>query len=290
MDIALLARATLLAIDCDEDDAGTYRQLASLELRYDRPQAAAWADLEADAFASMAKRVLPQFDIAFAASNGDAASLSACGVRVSVVPNVATPGRMRDPYRRAHRHQSVLFAGTMAYAPNDDAARWLLTRIWPRLLRSVSTPVRLILAGSNPSRSLIRLCRRRDVLVTGTVRDMAPYYRNADLAVLPLRAGGGTRIKLLEAAAHGVPIVSTAVGAEGTAFRNGHELLLADTADRFAHACAALLQDRQRAGRLAAQARGKVVRDHNSTCWGRRVLDLVALSCPSSKELDPCRK
>jgi glycosyltransferase involved in cell wall biosynthesis len=264
-----------LMIDCDDNDAETYRRLAAIERRYHQPRAAAWAEAEADAFASMAQRVLSRFDLAFAASNADATSLSAHGARVSVVPNVAPARAAPVPRLQRRGRQTILFAGSMGYAPNDDAARWLLTRIWPRLLHAVRTPVRLVLVGSNPSSSLVRLGRRRDVLMTGTVADIAPYYRAADLAVIPLRAGGGTRIKLLEAAAHGLPIVSTTIGAEGTTFRHGHELLLADTEERFAHACADLLAHRERASQLAERARARVARDYDAGRWGQHIGNLV---------------
>jgi glycosyltransferase involved in cell wall biosynthesis len=87
-----------------------------------------------------------------------------------------------------------------------------------------------LVIGSHPGAALRRLGRRRDVTITGTVRDLSAYYRCADLAVIPLRVGSGTRIKLLEAAISGVPVVSTGLGAEGTPFRHGRDLLIANGA------------------------------------------------------------
>src|SRR5690348_2239314 len=187
--------------------------------------------------------MLKAFDLVFAASPSAVASLSVHGREVTVVPNVAPRAATPMPSRKGGRCKTVVFVGTMGYVPNDDAARWLVTRIWPRLRRLVQTPVRLMIVGSDPSPGLLGLARRPGVVVTGTVPDTAPFYRVADLAVIPVRAGSGTRIKLLEAAAYGVPVVATTLGAEGTTFRHGHELLLADTEDRFARACADLLRD-----------------------------------------------
>jgi glycosyltransferase involved in cell wall biosynthesis len=178
----------------------------------------------------------------------------------------------------------------MGYAPNDDAARWLIMRILPRVQRAVRHPVRLVLAGSNPSPSLVRLGRRRDVRVTGTIADITSCYRAADLAVIPIRAGGGTRIKLLEAAAHGLPIVSTPLGAEGTTFRNGHEVVLANTGDRFARACADLLLHRERASRLAGRARARVTRDYDAGRWARYLGDLVTRGIASNEDGNRCLK
>jgi glycosyltransferase involved in cell wall biosynthesis len=277
-----------LVIDCDEDDAEAYRRLAAIERRHDRQRQAAWAEAEADAFARMAQEVLARFDIVFAASQAEATSLSARGGRVVVVPNVA-PAAARQAPRRRSAGKTVLFVGTMGYMPNEEAARWFVTRVWPRLRRAVATPLRLVLVGSNPSASLVRLGRRRDMLVTGTVRDIAPFYRDADLAVIPIRAGGGTRIKLLEAAALGVPIVSTTLGAEGLTFRHGRELLLADSGEKFARACAALLRHSGQAEQLATRARRRVMRDYHAGRWVRHVSELVA-DLDNGRDEDQCRK
>jgi len=150
--------------------------------------------------------------------------------------------------------------------------------------------MQLVIVGSNPSPSLMRLGRRRDLLVTGTVKETTPFYHRADLAVIPVRAGGGTRIKLLEAAAHGVAIVSTTLGAEGTTFRHGQELLLADTEERFIRACADLLKHPERAIKIASRARVKAFRDYNADRWSRRVGDLVTCGLAESKGQVRCRK
>jgi polysaccharide biosynthesis protein PslH len=265
-----------LVIDCDDDDATAYRRLAAIERSQDRAAAAAWAEAEAAAFSAMAQRMLGLFDLAFAASAAATVSLSAHGREVVLVPNVAPAVRAFMPRRKKDGRKTILFVGTMGYSPNDDAARWFLTRIWPRLRRHFRTPVRLMIVGSDPSPRLLRLAQRRDVVVTGTVAETAPCYRIADLAVIPVRAGSGTRIKLLEAVAHGVPVVSTTLGAEGTTFRHRRELLLADTEERFARTCAELLRDRLRASRLARRARTRIALDYDATRWSRRIGNLVA--------------
>jgi polysaccharide biosynthesis protein PslH len=159
----------------------------------------------------------------------------------------------------------------MGYAPNDEGARWLITRIWPRLRRQIRSPLRLLIAGSNPAPSLVRLGRRHGVTVTGTVPDIGAFYGQADLALVPIRAGGGTRIKLLEAAAHGVPVVSTTFGAEGTTFRHRRDLLIADGEREFAHACVAMLQRPRYAQALAARARCRAAQDYSAKRWAERL-------------------
>lgn len=268
-----------LVVDCDEDDSRAYRRMAEIERSHERPQRAAWGQAEADAFARWTREMLPCFDLAFAASANEARSLSASGGRVMVVPNVAPSGigpeQRKSQGARKEARKSVLFVGTMGYAPNDDAARWMATRVWPLLRRAVNRPLRLVLVGSNPSASLIRLGCRHDIKVTGTVPDLRTFYRSADVAVVPIRAGGGTRIKLLEAAAWGIPIVSTTLGADGTTFRHGRELLIADNVVQFARSCAALLRHPAYARSLAARARRRIVLDYDAERWAQRVLQYV---------------
>jgi glycosyltransferase involved in cell wall biosynthesis len=256
-----------LFIDCDEDDAEAYRRLAALERRRSRQQAAAWTEAEGEAFAALASGALSPFDLVFAASRPEARALSRRGARAMVVPNVVPATATRHAARRFRRERTILFIGNMGYLPNDDGALWLVSRIWPRLRRAVRGRLRLLVVGSDPSPALLRLARRPDVRVTGRVPEVTPFYREADIVVIPIRAGGGTRIKLLEAAAQGVPIVSTRFGADGTVFRHGHELILADSEGKFAQACAELLRHRGRAARMAARARRKALLHYNAARW-----------------------
>jgi glycosyltransferase involved in cell wall biosynthesis len=265
-----------LVIDCDEDDARAYRRVASLDRRRGGQQRAAWAGAEADAFARLAQQELPCFDLAFAASVDEAKSVSEFTRNVAAVPNVVLHRTALQPRRSHGAPKTILFVGTMGYAPNDDAARWLVSRVWPLLRATSRLPLRLVLAGSNPGPSLIRLGRSPGITVTGTVPDIGKFYRQADLVVVPIRAGGGTRIKLLEAAAWGVPIVSTGFGADGTTFRHDRDLLVANNAEQFARACVAVLRSRALARRLAAAARQRMALEYDAERWARRVAQLLA--------------
>jgi glycosyltransferase involved in cell wall biosynthesis len=267
---------TRILLDCDENDALVYRRLAAMERRRQNLMAAAWAEAEATAMARFAVVWLSKFDLVFAASQKEMNSLSALGARTALVPNVMYTTPARRSHRRRERLYTIVFVGTLGYAPNGDAAHWMVTRIWPRLSRVINSRLRLFLVGRDPSASLIRLGRRHDIRVTGTVPDVVKFYREADLVVVPIRAGGGTRIKLLEAAAWGIPIVSTTLGAEGTTFRHGRELLIADNAEQFARSCATLLRDEAYARRLAARARRRIVLEYDADCWARRVVQRVA--------------
>ena len=268
------AKRPHLVIDCDEDDYEAYRWIAAIEQKRGCGQNAAWAEAEAEAFGNLARNVLPNFELGFAASPVEAKSLAGTVRKVLSVPNV--PPRLRWRPRCQTAVKTVVFVGSMGYAPNADGAHWLLKDIWPRLRRAFGKPLRLIVVGSNPSPTLIRLAKRCDVRVTGAVADVGSFYCRADLAVVPIRAGGGTRFKLMEAAAWRVPIVSTSFGARGTAFRAGQELLIADEAGQFARSCASVLRSAALAGRLTWAARRRMMQDYRYDRWVRRVLQAVA--------------
>jgi glycosyltransferase involved in cell wall biosynthesis len=265
-----------LVLDCDEDDARTYRRMAALESAQGQYRRAMWAEAEADGFARLAQATLPCFDLTFVASNDEAASLSAWSERIVTIPNLPPMGIVRRRGALNNEVKTVLFVGSMGYAPNEDAARWMIVRVWPQLRRACNVPLRLFVVGSDPSSALRRLAGRPDITVTGTVRNVGDFYRKADLAVIPLRVGSGTRIKLLEGAAWGVPIVSTTLGTEGTTFRHRRDLLVADDAPQFARSCAKLLLSRTYAHSLAALARQRIAMDYDRVRWSRCAVERVA--------------
>jgi glycosyltransferase involved in cell wall biosynthesis len=175
-------------------------------------------------------------------SDLDAGRARAGGVqRVEVVPNAyrvvdAPVGRVEvgDP-------PTVLFQGTLRYPPNAEAARFLVGAVAPRLRRLVPD-VQVRLVGTTAP-ALEALDDPPAVTLVGQVPDMADELARADVVVVPIRFGSGTRLKVLEAFAQRVPVVATTLGAEGLGAEDGVHLLLADTADGLAEACARLLTD-----------------------------------------------
>jgi glycosyltransferase involved in cell wall biosynthesis len=263
-----------LMIDCDENDAATYRRLASMERYRRNPIAALLADVEAEAFARLAADWLPKFNVLIAASHAEARSLSMFGVETAVVPNVVL-----HPPARPRRHPgpfvSILFVGTLGYAPNADAVMWFASRVWPRLQRALRHRVRWLIVGLNMPPQVARLASRRGIEVSGSVDDVGPYYRRADLVVAPLRAGGGTRVKIIEAVAHGRPLVATRLAVEGTTFRPGVDMLVAEGDSNFLRSCLMLARGRALRARLVEHARAKSKRDYSPAYWRARVADLV---------------
>jgi glycosyltransferase involved in cell wall biosynthesis len=134
---------------------------------------------------------------------------------------------------------TIVFQGGLHYPPNIDAARFLVERILPRL-RERLPDVQVRLVGS-AAPAVLRLASHEGVVVTGRVPNIEDELEYADLIAVPIRFGGGTRIKILEAFAHRIPVVSTSLGAYGLDVADGQHLLLADSPDAFADACITLL-------------------------------------------------
>jgi sugar transferase (PEP-CTERM/EpsH1 system associated) len=154
---------------------------------------------------------------------------------------------------------NLVFTGSMDWLPNEDAIRYFTEQIMPRIKSQIPN-VTLTVVGRNPYSSLVELAKNDDsIIVTGRVDDVRPYMERAAAYVVPLRVGGGTRLKIFEAMAMEKPIVSTTIGAEGLPVTDGAELLLANTPEAFAAAVVRILRDSDRANELGQRA-AKLVR------------------------------
>lgn len=195
-------------------------------------------------------------DAMFVCSEEDRRYLRRIGMgrNVTVVPN-GLPMPL-DPAPPCP-NPTILFLGTYGYAPNRAAAHRLVTRIFP-LIRQQVPEVRLIVAGSSPEQIVSFRSAPPGVEFTGFVPDLDKLYADSRVVVCPITVGGGTRLKLVEAASYGRPMVSTRVGAEGLAFEDGREIILRDDDDGFAAACVSLLNDDDACARLGQAARAKM--------------------------------
>jgi glycosyltransferase involved in cell wall biosynthesis len=171
-----------------------------------------------------------------------------------------------------------VFVGHLAYPPNVDAARTLVRAVLP-LVRARHPGVRCLLAGLHPVRAVRRLALEGDdVDLLASPLDAREAWDRARMLVCPLRWGAGSRIKLLEAAARGVPIVATPTSAEGLALRPDVDYLAADGPAELAEAASALLAEPRRAQRIAEEARATVRRHHDWGCYAPRLERLYAAS------------
>lgn len=150
---------------------------------------------------------------------------------------------------------TLLFLGTLSYFPNEDGALWLAERVLPELRRQMRSPFRLWIAGRNATPRLLRtLGGVAEVEHLGAVDDLVPLYTQTDVALVPVRCGGGTKVKLLEAVAHGVPVVAMAHSLRGLPFVTGEEVLCASDAAGFARGCALLQRSPELRESLAQRA------------------------------------
>jgi glycosyltransferase involved in cell wall biosynthesis len=154
---------------------------------------------------------------------------------------VSASTRLADGLAEVERRR-ILFVGSMDYHPNEDAAVYFAREVWPDLKKRWPK-LEFTIVGRRPSPRLKRLSSIEGVEVTGTVYDVRPYYREAIAAVAPLRVGGGSRLKILEAMAAGVPIVSTTLGAEGLEVTDSKNILLADSPTEFVRALSLVCED-----------------------------------------------
>ncbi len=193
-----------------------------------------------------------------AVSEADAHAISALSPRIAplVVPNGVDTRSYRTDLEDSLplRHPNLVFTGKMDYRPNVDAMRWFCTHVWP-LVRERVPGVRLYIVGQQPHADVQTMGEAPDITVTGYVSDILPYFGGADVYIVPLRVGGGTRLKVLEALATGLPMVSTRLGAEGIDISDGEHALLADTPEAFSGAVVRLINDADLRCRLSIQAR-----------------------------------
>lgn len=199
-------------------------------------------------------RYAARFDRCATVSDADAALLTTANprLRVDVVPN-GVDTRAYQPLPEEAGPPSLLFVGNMGYTPCVDAALYFHGEILP-LVRERVPEVQLWIVGTNPAPE-VRQLEGEGVHVTGRVADVVPYYAQSTACVVPLRAGGGTRLKILEAMALGRPVVSTTIGCEGLGVTDGRDISIADSPGQFARKTVDLLTDRVLREQITTNAR-----------------------------------
>ena len=178
---------------------------------------------------------------------------------VSSVPTGVDVDYFERPESARPVHDLV-FVGSMDWMPNIDGMRWFLSDVFP-IIQSKRPGCSLAIVGRNPPSALLEAAKGPNVTVTGTVPDVRPYLWQSLVSIVPLRIGGGTRLKIFEAMAAGTPVVSTTIGAEGLPVRHGETIRIADSAEQFANQCLELLDEAMMRERLAENAKEMVVRD-----------------------------
>lgn len=256
---------TRTILDLDEDDSRTMRRIGALRAANGDANG---EDEEADAgkYEKLIGEYPPRFELSLVASDAEKANLQSRhpGTRIAVIENAVRPPAA--PTADSAPPSDLLMVGSLSYYPNVDGALFFCREIFPQL-----APATLTIVGRRPAAAVTALGRQPGISIAADVADPAPYYRAARLAVVPIRAGGGSRIKILEAFAHGLPVVSTSLGAEGLAVKEGYHLLIADEPLDFAIAVKRLLADRDLAARLVAAGRALVAERYDMARIATRI-------------------
>ena len=202
----------------------------------------------------VAERKALMWDALACCSEKDSNELSARSRRAAVhtIPNTVRIPQQPLPFRNQGSIINLVFVGSLGYAPNIDAVAWFYQSIWPRIAETLGDRVRLFLVGREPAPSIQALHAPPQIIVTGSVPDVFPFYESADIVIAPIRFGGGTRIKIIEAWSYARPVVSTTLGAEGLDMVAGEHALIADSPITFADAVLALAYDTDLRRRLGA--------------------------------------
>ncbi len=248
-----IASAGAVHLDLDDVESCSRAAIAELLRANGQEHAARAEERAAEAALKQEIAALLSFDRVYVCSPGDENLLPICGTaEVRVLPNVIEPPTSLLP-RNPGQPFTLLFVGTLGYAPNDDGLRFVAEDVLPLLRAGAPVPFRIQIVGHAP-KGIRMLAEHPEIEVSGFVPSLAPVYAAAGAVIVPLRAGGGTRIKVLEAAAHRVPIVSTSIGIAGIAMRDGHHCLVADDPSAFAASCIQLMQDSDLGTRLGDAA------------------------------------
>ena len=221
------------------------------------------------------KRSIPSFDACVVCSGVDREKVARNGLSSHpwVIANGVDTGYFKPEPKTSDRGRDILFLGNMSFPPNVDAVRFFAREVFPMISRKVPSS-RFIIAGKKPVESVLSLANGTDIVVTGEIPDLRPTYAHSALMVVPIRYGGGTRVKILEAMAMGKAVVSTSIGAEGIPAKDGREIVIADRAGDLADQCIRLLDAPELREALGQRSREFVVKNFDRDLVEARIQDV----------------
>ena len=268
---ASCGRVPKIHLDLDDVESITHRRLGELYRLNGNAALARLAEREAQRYEALEDEVLRECDRVYVCSAEDRERLRHRSSRdVCILPNaVRVPASVGlkprgDPF-------TFLFVGTLGYYPNEDGLRYFCSCVLPLIRQMAPRAFNVTIVGTGATDGIQRLTHEPEVRLVGAVPDVAPYYRDADAVVVPVRAGGGTRIKVLEAFSYRRPVVSTSIGIEGIDAHDAEHVLVTDTADAFAEQCVRLMRDAALAERLTENALSLVKRAYSLEAVARTV-------------------
>jgi len=265
--IRATTKSALVVCDWHNLESELLRQYAERE---QNPFRRAYARRTARLMSDVEHRALNEFDAHIVVSEQDARRLSSLNPKASVY--IIGNGVDTAYYVRSGRvsgNQSprtrILFVGSMDYHANIDGAINFARDIWPQVHARKAGLV-FTIVGKDPDPQVRELAAIDGVEVTGTVTDVRPFYREAVASIVPLRVGGGSRLKILEAMAAGVPVISTGLGAEGLEVQDAENILIVDNASEFTTAIATVTENASVRQRLISAGRALVAERYD---WSR---------------------
>ena len=264
-----------LHLDLDDIESKTHRRIAGL---YESAGNLARAEFER----TLSRRSLlletaafSIFDRIYVSSEADKAQLVQRGrAEIQVLANaVRLPTGVSSRALHSGEIFRFLFVGTLSYYPNEDAVHYFCSEILPILRHRAARPFLVTIVGANPPARL-RSLTSPEVCVIGTVPGVQPWYEDCHAVVVPMRAGGGSRIKIIEAFSYHRPVVTTSIGIEGIEAESGRHALIADTPEGFAEACLRLMSDAELATNLVENSTDLLNTTHTSEALKRRIAAL----------------
>jgi glycosyltransferase involved in cell wall biosynthesis len=229
------------------------------------------------------RAALGRFDLVLAVSDADRQTFGrlfpgALTAPVHVVPTGVDTAYFAPMYDRHSKPAHLVFTGSMDWLPNEDGMQYFVREILPRI-RQFEPDATLSIIGRSPTPAVRRLANDHGVRVTGSVDDVRPYVADGSVYVVPLRIGGGTRLKIFEAMAMGRAVVSTTVGAEGLPVTPGEHIVVADEPQHFAETVVRLVRDDEMRRRLEIEARKLVVERYDWSAVARDFEDALERVC-----------
>jgi glycosyltransferase involved in cell wall biosynthesis len=192
-------------------------------------------------------------------------------LKVEIIPNVHNVSS-RD-IRPFHQREDLMFIGSYKHAPNEDAVLYFADEIFP-LVKKALPEVRFLVVGSDPTAALLKR-RSKDIIVTGYVKDVKPYFEDCRVFVTPLRYGAGMKGKIGQSMAYGLPVVTTGIGAEGIGLEDGTSALIADDPKSFAEAIIRLYTDEGLWKRYSEKAFEVVQSNYTDEAIGKRIANIL---------------
>ena len=208
------------------------------------------------------KNIIKRFNACISVSEIDNERLKVMGAKkLMILPNCADLNFFY-PVKRSDFSPKIIFTGFMNWYPNIDAIECFYKEAYT-ILKKMIPDIKILIVGREPNDSILRLGENEDIIITGEVPDVRPFISDSDICIVPLRIGGGTRLKILEYFAMKKPVISTSIGAEGIDVENKKHLVIEDDISKFPNRIIELIKDREYAGYLAKNGRELVEKKYS---------------------------